>query len=255
MNQKTIAEVEITVSGGRITCEQVIPDGKYKLVVEQENVFVKVQASKLRIDDEFMKYEPVTEAEIFFKELVEKAIESGLKDFFVPKYAPCDSKDSRNICYLPGNKPAVDKKYDWWEKIAKEFNPKRKSRLGTKTEYIAFLAILIKELVACGKSIEWAWDAICNNSRDLGHYSNSEKAKCTYEETGSRRVCDFYDLANTFKILAEDKEASCIWIAGGHYNMYGDTHPLTNFFSVPNNGIFHNIILDGSTAWIVLETD
>lgn len=204
-----------------------IPDGRYKLVVEQEDVFVRVQASKLSIDDEFMKREPVTEAEHIFKELVEKAIKSGLKDFFVPKYDPCGSKDGRSIYYLSGNKPAVDKRYDWWEKVAKEFDPKRKSRLGTKTEYIAFLAVLIKELVACcGKSVEWAWNAVCNNSWELGHYLNSPNAKHTYEVTGRRRVYDFYDLANTYKMLAEDKETGCIWLAGGHYTHHRWLHRL-----------------------------
>ena len=54
--------------------------------------------------------------------------------------------------------------------------PERASRLGIKTEYIAFLGVLIKKLVDSGWKVDDAWDAVCNDSKKLGHYWNSENA-------------------------------------------------------------------------------
>ena len=72
-------------------------------------------------------------------------------------------------------------------------------------------------LVAKGWTCCEAWDAICNDSKNLGHYRNSHNAKHQFEDTGSREICGFFDLANTYKILAEDKEAGGFWLAGGYY--------------------------------------
>ena len=41
----------------------------------------------------------------------------------------------------------------------------------------------------------------------------SEDAKYNFEPTGSRIICGFYDLANTYKIFAEDEEAGGFWLA------------------------------------------
>lgn len=211
-------------------------------------VFVKVEASELRLDDEFMKYQPKTKEQREFKELVETAIKSGLKDFWRPICDP-SFDDNGRICYEPGNMPAVYKSYNWWEETTKNFCPERGSRLGTKTEYIAFLAVLIKELIASGKSVEWTWNAVCNDSKELGHYVNSDNAKYAYEDTGSRAVCGFYDLANVFKILAEDKESCGFWIAGGVCLDGSDYYPLASHYHyLPNDDVFIYAV-----GWLVLE--
>ena len=214
-----------------------------------KSVFLKVPASELRLDDEFLKYQPKTKKEKEFKELVEDAIKSGLKDFYRPKYDPSLSEDRTSICYVPGKKPIVGKSYNWWEKVSKEFCPERNSRLGTKYEYIAFVAVLIKELVASGKSVEWAWNAVCNDSKELGHYWNSKNAKCAFETTGSREICGFYDLANTVKILAEDEESFDFWLASAHYHCFSDSYPLAGLCQVhghSNEGHF-------GCGWLVLD--
>ena len=242
---KTSAEFEIKVSGGRITKAQVMPDGSCKVMVELvttttedttchqlESIFKRVPASELRLDDAFMKHQPKTNAERNFKELVETAIKNGLKDFWRPVYDP-SFDDNGRIYYEPGKMPAVGKSYNWWEKNAKVFCPERGSRIGTKSEYIAFLAVLIKDLVTAGKSVEWAWNAVCNDSKELGHYWNSKDAKHAkhaFETTGSRDICGWYDLANSFKILEEDEEAVGFWLAGGNYNDVGCNCPLADLF-------------------------
>lgn len=214
-----------------------------------KDVFVNVPASELRLDDEFLKYQPKTKKEKEFKEQVEKAIKSGLKDFYRPKCDPSLSEEG-SICYVPGKKPVVGKSYNWWEKVAKEFCPERNSRLGTKYDYIAFVAVLIKELIASGKSIEWAWNAVYNDSKELGHYWNSKDAKHNFETTGSREICGFYDLANTGKILEEDENGIGFWIAGAHYHCFSDCYPLAGLGHVygrNNEGHF-------CCGWIVFDS-
>ena len=257
MKDKTTAEFEIEVSSGQITCKQVIPDGKYKLVVEvetdcnqREGIFKKVPASELRLDDEILKHEPQTKAEQKFKNLIETAIKRGLQDFWRPVCDP-SFDDNGRICYEPGKKPATGKSYDWWEKNAKEFKPEQGSRLGDKYEYAAFFVVRIKELVASGKSVKWAWNAVCNDSKELGHYWNSENAKhYEFEDTGSREICGFFDLANTFKFLAEDEAADGFWIAGGNCCSQSNKDSLA-VLCYSNDRYFdaHNV---SSCGWLVL---
>ena len=194
---------------------------------QRECIFKRVLASELQLDDAFMKHQPKTEAERNFKYMVETAIKNGLKDFWRPT---CDPSYDGNgcICYEPGKKPAVGKSYNLWKKNAKDFCPEQGSRLGTNTEYIAFLAVLIKELLNSGKSVEWAWNAVCNDSKELGHYWNSANSKHAFEDTGSREVCGWYDLANCYKILAEDKENGGFWLAGGDYGKRSYSFPLAD---------------------------
>lgn len=260
MKEKTTAEFEIKVSGGRIIEAKVMPNGCCSLTIElatattsntvcnlQKGIFRKVPASELRLDDEFLKHCPQTRAEKKFKEDVETAIKNGLQDFWSPICDP-SFDDNGCICYEPGKKLAVGKSYNWWEENAKAFCPERGSRLGIKSERIAFLAMLIKDLVASGKSLEWAWNAVCNDSKKLGHYRNSENAKHAFEDTGSREICGWCDLGNAYKIVAEDKEAGGFWLAGGNYNYNSYNNPLAdlyrNFYRFNDNYY--------SCGWLVL---
>lgn len=273
---KTTTEIGIKVSGAKVTNATVMPNGTCKLTVEmangvsnvtevrdnmvvwveasksnvtevKDNMFVRVEASKLSLNDEFMQYEPETGKERKFKRLLVRAIKSGVEDFKRPKYDPSFNKDG--ICYKSGKAPAVGKSYNWWNQVAKEFKPEYNSRLGTKTEYVAFLGVLIKQLVEMGWSIKKAWDAVCNDSKELGHYWNSENAKHDFESTGCREICGFYDLANCYKILAEDEEAGGFWIAGGYYNYGSNYGPLAGLFL--NNDQDDDYYV--SVGWLVLD--
>lgn len=262
---KTTTEIEIKVSDAKVTNAVVMPDGTCKITIEKvkavpkvtvekkNELFVRVEASKLSMNDEFMQYTPQTYKERELKMLLEDAIErGGLKDFKRPKYDPSFNEGSNEgeICYKPGKAPAVGKSYDWWNQVAKKFKPEYNSRLGTKTEYVAFLGVLIKKLVKSGWSVKDAWDAVCNNSKELGHYCNSDNDNdgC-FEVTGCRKICGFYDLANCFKILAEDKEDCSFWIAGGYCRTYGNEYPLADLCHVSD----HNDNNHHSVGWIVID--
>lgn len=234
MNEKTTAELEIEVSESR-----------------NDDVFMKVEASKLSLEDEFMKYQPKTINEMELKGMITSVIQNNPKDFWRPVCDP-SFDDNRRICYEPGKVPAVGKSYNRWEKTAKEFKHEQGSRLGTKSEYVAFLAVLIKELFASGKSLRWAWNAVCNDSKELGHYCNSKGAKYTFETTGSRDICGWYDLANTCKILAEDIEAGGFWLAGGCYHFGSKNYPLANLHWYDSRDV-GDVGNNNCCGWLVLE--
>ena len=267
---KATTEFEIKVSSGRITnVNDVLENGICKLTIEtaaqdepteatvaQEktantdltDAFVFVGASELSLDDEFMKYKPKTERGKNFKKQLTEAIKKGVKDFWAPKYDPSFNEEGTGICYVPGKKPAVGKSYNWWEKTAKKFCPERQSHLGLKSERVAFLGVLIKKLVESGWKVKEAWSAVCNDSRELGHYWNSENAKHAFENTGSREVCGFFDLANTYKILAYDEEACGFWLAGGLCNISSDYYPLADL----GHGNYQDDNRCDSVGWLVL---
>jgi len=211
--------------------------------------FILVPASTLSLTDKFMVFHtPRTYQEKAFKKLLTKVIKSGVSDFYRPKLDPSFDKQGK-ICYQAGLKPAVGKSYNWWEKNAKEFCPERKSRLGTESEYVAFLGVLIKKLVENGWKVAMAWNAVCNDSRELGHYWKSTGALHDFEPTGSREICGFCDLANAYKILAEDKEAGGFWLAGVYYNSYGFYCPLADI----HHYYYRHNEDDFSVGWLVLE--
>ena len=230
MGKDTSAEVEIGVS-------------------KLEDVFILVPASELSLDDEFMKHQPKTTRELLFKERVELVIRKGVKNFYCAKYEPSYNKARTGICYKIGNMPAENKHFNWWEFYAKAFCPERGSRLGTRYEYTAFLAILIKKLIASGWTVSDAWHAVCNDSKELGHYKNSKNSKTFFETIDSREVCDFFGLANTYKILGKDKEGyDEYWLASGCHYDFGDSKPLADMehrrnYLFPHRGV----------GWVVLE--
>ncbi|MBP3284928.1 MAG: hypothetical protein J6M02_05465 [Clostridia bacterium] len=217
--------------------------------ITEDGMFVLIEASKLSQEDAFMKHKPRTEEEEIFKERLVSAIRRGVKDFYRPRIDPSFTKDGNGICYKAGKKPAVGKSYDWWDKVAKKFNPARKSRLGTMSEYVAFLGVLIKTLVAEGWSVEEAWDAVCNDSKTLGHYRNSEDTKQGFEPTGSREVYGFFDLSNAWKILSDNGGAGGFWWASGNYHYNGYGKPLAD--------LYHDDDCDcnfsNGVGWIVYE--
>ena len=251
---------------GRITGSKLRPDGSCEFTVESEepakveveevskpkrleNTYIRIEASKISLDDEFMQHNPKTKSEEELKELIRKVITSKVKDFWRPRLDPSFSEDEARICYVAGDVPAVGKSYIWWRRIAKKYNTKCRSRLGTRLEYVAFLGVLIKALISEGWDVADAWDAVCNNSTKLGHYWNSENAKNGLELTGSREICGFFDLGNTYKLLAMDENIEGFWLASGCYGYNCDEYPISNLS--PN--CYQNYDFDSSVGWLVFE--
>lgn len=252
-----------TVASNVASAEHVL--NKTSNLRPQDDVFRFVRASKLDVEY-FRSMRPShnqPKAMHLYMEIL-RVIKRGVGDFWRPIYDPSFDEEGR-ICYAPEKRPARGKKsYNWWVNAAKNVYPERKSRLGTNDEYIAFLAVLIKELIGAGMSREDAWNAMCEESEDLGvclDYDES-RAFCAeeygnwYELTGSRRICGWYDLGNTEKLLADVDDADSFWIAGtctclgvplARMSEYG-----VNEFEDPEYGTEGDFIQDDACGWIVL---
>ena len=213
----------------------------------KDDEFILVEASKLSLEDKFMQYEPKHRSEQKFKQLLIEVIKKGVKNFYRPKNDPSLKDDGFGITYKVGRCPAIGKTFKWWRNTAKMFNIARKSRLGTKSEYIAFLGVLIKGLVEEGWGIEEAWRAVCVNSKRLGHCRWARNAQNDFELTGSRENLGFCDLLNTYKLLADDIDTGCFWIAGCTYNS-----KFTNLSNLIFDYRFNYFDMF-SVGWIVCE--
>lgn len=214
-----------------------------------ENLYQHVEAESLSLKDEFMKHKPKTEAEKKTKQLIKEAIAKGVKNFYRPMLDPSFASDGKNICFEKGKKPAIGKSRNWWKKVAQEYNPERNSRLGTIFEYGAFLGVVIKKLVEEGKTVKWAWNAVCNDSKELRHYWNFKDAKHDFEFTGSRCVCEYYDFVNTYKILAEDDETGIFSLASGLCNFNSHNIPLASLQHFTRRVS----LINNSVGWVVLS--
>lgn len=264
MEQRTVFEVggdltitgnitRVSIKGGKIEIFS-IPEGVNLEEIKgtQEYIdkyFPIAKASTLSLEDEFLKHEPETEEQRKFKNALISAIKSGLSDFRAQRMDACFDEEG-NICFKAGMKPAVGKlSVKDWKRVAKEFLPEKESRLGTTKERIAFLGLLIKYLIEeKGYEVKDAWKAVCDQSKDLGHYWDSENAKHEFEDTGSRQIGEWCDLGNTCKITEED-EAGGVSLVGGYYNCCGLNCPLADVFSIDNP---YDVYYD-SVGWFVLS--
>lgn len=251
---------------GKIANIKKMPDGTFEVVqiiddevrecdtkvqpLIEEKMLVLVEASKLSPMDDFMKHEPRTEREKKLKEKLISLMTKGIKDFYRPRLDPTFTEGGHRIRYVVESKPAVGKSYIWWEYTAKQLWPERNSRLGTEDEYVAFLGVLIKMMVASGKNTEWAWNALCNDSKEIGHYWNSKDGKTGLQHTGSCCICsEFCDLANTYKILASNGSGGIFAQASGSSCSLGKDNPIFSFFETGD--IRRN--LNNSVGWIVFD--
>jgi len=181
---------------------------------EIEEIFVLVEASKLNLTDDFMKYRPKNIKEWKFKMALKSVIRKGIPDFWCMRMNPFLVPGVRRPIDFNGidfkKEPVpLDEMIEttcanWWH-IARELCPKRKSRLGTKSQYIAFLGVLIKRLVEDGRDVDEAWDVVCNDSTKLVF---GEKLKLNNR--------DFYGITETFKIITSNNRSKFL-LAGGYF--------------------------------------
>lgn len=244
-NRATVSEDGQTIT---VECSTECPEANNINSFENfEEMFPVVEASKLSLKDSFMKHKPQTKKQKRLKDSLTKSIKEGLKDFRRPIMDPSIDEDG-NIIFKAGNEPAVGKKCYWWEENAKAFMPQKDSRQGILKEYDAFLGTLIKYLVEEEKwSVEDAWKSVCDDSKKLGHYWNSENAKYKFEPTGSRPVGKWHDLANTYKIVG-DSETS-FSLCGGCYVFDSYNYPLADVFAGDHPDDSRN----NSVGWLVMS--
>jgi|GEM_PF-1687319 hypothetical protein len=212
-----------------------------ELTAEFETITVEGSDSQIYFD--MLKYAPSSETEKEFLEFLKEAVDAGVKTFKVPV---CDPSIDENgsLQFVAGCKPAVDYSYNELKEIA----IKNGVQLGSKNQYVLFLATIIHRLVEEGWSKAGAFFAVCTDSNQLGHYWNSEKARHDFEVTGSRKIAGKCDLANTYKILKNDEKAGGFWVASGRCHCYGYDFPLANL----NLFSYYDIHYFYGVGWFVL---
>lgn len=212
-----------------------------ELTAEFETITVEGSDSQIYFD--MLKYAPASETEKEFLEFLNEAVDAGVKTFKVPV---CDPSIDENgsLQFVAGCKPAVGYSYNELKKIA----IKNGVQLGSKKQYVIFLATIIHRLVEEGWPKADAFFSVCTDSTQLGHYWNSEKARHYFEVTGSRKIAGKCDLANTYKILRNDEKGGGFWVASGDYKFYGFNNPLANL----NLNFNYDIHYKNCVGWFVL---
>ena len=212
-----------------------------------DKYFPQVKASTLSLDDIFLTHVPQDQEERKLMLMITEAIKSGLSDFRAQSMdATLDKKG--NISYLAGMNPISDKTASWWQENAKNFMPEKNSRLGSKKQRVVFLAILIKELIEKeGYSVGKAWRVVCKESKELGHYRNSKNSSYKLEVTGSRQVGQWYDLANTSKIVTDERQK--FYLVNGNLNHYDYNWPFMYFHNISPFDESQGYI----TGWVVMD--
>lgn len=209
--------------------------------------FPIVRASELSFNDEFLNHRPINSTQRRLKRALITAIGSGLSDFRAQRMDACLDEDG-NICFKAGMKPAVGKTANWWKETAEKFMPEKRSRIGTTKERVAFIGLLIKYLIEeKSYTVSDAWKAVCDQSRNLGHYWDSEDSKHELELTGSRALGKWCDLANTKKITINDDSTGGFSEFGGYYGIIGYLYPIAERVRI----CYPNSICKYGTGWVV----
>ena len=214
-----------------------------------EKYFPIVKASDLKNNDGLFRYIPETPNQECFKEMLTDALKKGVKDFRAQIMDP-SFDEKGEIIYRQENLPAVNKSAIEWKKIAEDFMPEKNSSLGTCDQRLVFLALQIKYLVKKEDySMNEAWRAICDQSKDFGNYWDAKDARHGFAKTGKRNIGRWCDLANTYKIILNDYEKKSFMQTGGDYTNCGYESPLANMYFLEAD----NKKLKDSTPWIVME--
>lgn len=232
-----IKSVQI-INGGTavevITIDRIcnIPDFSKGTTESIESYFPVVKASELSLEDEFLQHKPETREQEVFKERLIQVIKSGISDFRAQKIDPSFDAEG-NITYKYGNPVATNKSAKWWYDKAKEFMPEKNSRLGTPDERIAFLGIILKELISEEKfTVSKAWSAICDQNSILQDYMNCLDTEHGFATTGNGQIGEWCDLGTICKITVKQEEKLEFYLIGGNYLNKENLYPLADVSAV-----------------------
>ncbi len=132
--------------------------------------------------------------------------------------------DYGNIYFRAKSPVGVGQTFEWWEENAKEFLPSYESDLATVQQQEFIEHYIIRELVGEGMAVREAWEAVYQDSKAIGNYTDSKNHVNEHQLTGSRRVGKLFDLATPKRIIKGAK-GGLLQIGGG-YDVSGATRPL-----------------------------
>ena len=165
----------------------------------------------------------ITERQKKFRADVMKALENMPEEGFrwIPAYEP-SKDDGGNIQYVSGVNVLRGLNSYNWEEAFQNYSPENGSRMSSITTYFLLLLRLLKDGFA---TIE----QLADNSKEIGHYWDSENAKHEFEKTGERQLGGLYGFAgNTCKIVKDSESSSGFSLLGGYCYNFGYEFPLAD---------------------------
>lgn len=158
-----------------------------------------------------------------FQEAVKEVKAEKIGPFWKPIYDP-SLDDIGEVRFKAERRPEVGHPYNFWKQKAEEMSSVEGYtwKLGTEYQYYAFLVWLVNRLVNEGQCIAYAMRHVILDSGDLGIYGNGRKKYL--KTTGTGKVCEIYDLANTYKIL--ECSNGGYWVASGDCTTRSEDCPL-----------------------------
>lgn len=197
--------------------------------------FEDLTKNDLLYDNNGKKRKFITEKQKKFKANVLKALNNKPIEGYrwIPIYEPSLSEDGE-LQYVLGEKVLRNLNYDAWEKLFNEYSPKNGSQQASVTTYFLLLLRWLKDGIA-------TLEQLTENSKDIGHYKDSEYSKCDFELTGERFFGGLFGfVGNTYKILKNsDKESKCS-LAGSAYEILGYVFPVADVTNtnLPSSAVF-----------------
>ena len=158
----------------------------------------------------------VTEMQKKFRVYLMNALENMPEEGFrwIPVYEP-SKNDGDNLKFDSGENVFIGLTSYKWEEALQSYSLENGSRMSSIITYFLLLLRLLKDGFA---TIE----QLADDSKEIGHYRDSENAKYEFEKTGERQLGGLYGLAgNTYKIVKNLKSCSGFSILGGDYRSYG----------------------------------
>ena len=158
-----------------------------------------------------------------FRADVMKALENMPEEGFrwIPVYEP-SKDDGSNIQYVSGANVLRGLSSYKWEETFQNYSPENGSRMSSITTYFLLLLRLLKDGFA---TIE----QLADDSKEIGHYRDSENAKHEFEKTGERQLGGLNGFAgNTYKIVRNLEYTSGFSLLGGYYHNVGFLYPLAD---------------------------
>lgn len=187
--------------------------------------FADLTKKDLLYDANGKKRKFATSEQKTFKANVLEALENMPKRGYswLPAYEP--SKDENgNIQFVSGQVVLRGLSSYEWESKATDYSPDNGSRMASITTYFLLLLRWLKDGHA-------TVEQLADDSKDIGHYWNSENAKHDYEKTGERQFggLDGF-VGNTYKIVKDPDSGSGFSVLGGRYGNYGFNCPVADVF-------------------------
>ena len=203
----------------------------YCKIKDGRDEFMHLYLGDLTVDDvlytaDGKKREFVTERQKKFRADVMKVLENMPEEGFrwIPVYEP-SKDDGGNIQYVSGENVLRGLNSYNWEEAFHNYSPENGSMMSSITTYFLLLLRLLKDGFA---TIE----QLADNSKEIGHYRNSENTKHKFEKTGERQLGGLYGFAgNTCKIVKDSESSSGFSILGFICSDIGYICPLADVVS------------------------